>query len=402
MVELAQLVLEAKRKEDQAKQGNGRHSESNDGVYKHQSHHHDSAYAPGPDVSGQTGAGVPTAHKLDEVAAVSGGGRGSTTPNSPSSPTRQNGGTPKPSKPKHRSQASFDWFGDAQGSGSSGDSFARNASPSRYSRGKKEQGRSPGANSAPSGTANGTPNRWMSDGPMTSNSLTEDPEDLDDSQHEDASQSQSTTSGLRGAFTAEDKQRGMKALRQSSGESESEVLREPRARSASMGASGVRKSGEARRRARSSSLNRGTKSVRQTSGDETRSSALREEDGEGEWEDEERDAVGEPSRNKQANGGTGRKLGGLTNAAAGLFTAGGASGTSTPDNRSEHGEDGPSGNKRPGPQRRSSAWGAVKQKLAKNTNKPPKQKTGETLAGSELVAVSPSVRLCHISSRRLN
>jgi hypothetical protein len=117
---------------------------------------------------------------------------------------------------------------------------------------------------------------------------------------------------------------------------------------------------------------------------------LREEDGEGDWEDEERDTVSQPK--KRGSGGAGRKQNAWTAATAGLFGQqhGGASGTSTPDDRSERGEEAAGKSKRPGAQRRTSAWGAVKQKLVKPTNRAPKEKAGETLAGSELVAVSGS------------
>lgn len=227
--------------------------------------------------------------------------------------------------------------------------------------------------------------RWLSnDGER--NEVTEEPDHEDgegweDHDGDEDEPQQQKSVGLRGAFTAEDKQRGMKALRQGSADSESGPKQ--RNRSASLGA----------RAARSLSLKRGSKSARQASGDDGAADGQTER----EWEDEERDTVaasaGQDGRGGSKSAGAGKKgsawgtaaglLGGRSG--SGIGAAGHHSGTSTPDAGSDR-EDGAAPAKRPGQNRRGSAWGVVKQKLAK-TPKQPKSKTGETLAGSELIAV---------------
>lgn len=361
-----------------------------------------------PSTAGGTTGGIPEAHALASPSSP-------TSPTSPTSPhsffhstppqsplkktaTNTSSNTGSTPRPKHRSQASFDWFG----------TEGRDVSSAR-----EQIGRGSGRTESPGGGGTGPSNaaalrfpggaqprgitkKASHDGP-----LAESPMERSEDEAEDSDRLRGN--GLRGAFTAEDKMRGANALRQWSGDStdastggggggkKDKIKRKTRERSASMGA--VEGSSTGRSRSLSLSRNTKAKSVRHAGG----------EGDEADWEDEGRDqfAEGGPFA---PNGGVGspRKHSMWGGAAGFLAGRGGGdhSGTSTPDAASDREDGGQSlggehKTKRPMAQRRGSAWGVVRNKLGKG-GKPAKKKTGETLTGHELISVSLATprRLC--------
>ena len=315
------------------------------------------------------------------------------SPTSPASPTSPNG------RPKHRSQASFDWFGDRP-----------SRSPERMPRGSGRT-ESPGGGS--SGVSNAAAIRFPGEGRAKVSKksgevpLAESPMERSEDEDEAGEVGQEKTTevgrggkdgggGLRGAFTAEDKQRGAKALRQWSGDSDpsSKEREKDRRRSASMGASDREKEMPGSR-GRSLSLSRPSKakSTRTAQGPGTEDDT--------EWEDGNRDqfpsAPTSPGQKRSQPQATRKQS--LWGSLARTTGAGDHSGTSTPDGGSDNEAGTSGGERRPSQHRRGSAWGVVRSKLKtgsgseKDGSGKKKGKTGETLTGHELISVCFPMRL---------
>lgn len=357
--------------------------------------------------AGGTGGGVPEAHSLASPSSPTSPTSAtsthsffhSTPPQSPLKKTATNtssntGSTPRP---KHRSQASFDWFGTEGRDVSS----AREQIPRGSGRTESPGGGGTGpSNAAALRFPGGVQPRGITKTASHDTPLAESPMERSEDEMEESDRGRSN--GLRGAFTAEDKMRGANALRKWSGDDSTDASttggskkdkskRKMRERSASMGAV----EGASTGRSRSLSLSRNTKarSVRHTSGDGD----------EADWEDEGRDqfAEGGPFKAGSNGGGGPSRKHSMWGGAAGFLAGRGAgdhSGTSTPDAGSDREDGGHSSGgekgKRPMAQRRGSAWGVVRNKLGKS-GKPAKKKTGESLTGHELISVSST------TSRRL-
>ncbi|KAK4057861.1 Phospholipase D1 [Microbotryomycetes sp. JL221] len=300
-------------------------------------------------------------------------------------PSSSTGPTPQP-RPRHRSQASFDWFGDSQ-QGSSSSASSVYATPRTDTPGAQSRSGPAAAASGNwikhSGLANETkltesPSEERADFEWTKSPGGGDANGAASSTTPDRNQSYSSSGasgGLRGAFTLDDKQRGMRVLRGESTDSDG-MPSKPRRRSTSMDGP----SPTPRRARRSTSLgrerSRGT-TQRGLSGDDVNEY------------DENRDAFdGDADVARRKDGSGGPRKPSLWGGAANFFaTMGTGSGTNTPDDRSvQEGEDSEE-QKRATQQRKGSAWGVVRNKLAvgKQGNKS-KPKAGEALAGTELLA----------------
>lgn len=353
--------------------------------------------------AGTTGAGVPDAHPTSPTSPTSHSffHHTSTPPQSPLRKTHTNTSGTSSShntpRPKHRSQASFDWFGEA-GAGNARDNVGRGQGRTESPGGGGTGPSNAAALRFPGGGGGGGQHRGLNKTASHDTPFADSPIEQSENEEEEGQGEDKPTQGLRGAFTAEDKMRGANALRQWSGDDSSSSAggggksskKKQRERSASMGAVEA----EARGRSRSLSLNR--RGGKATS---VRQSGAHGGDGdEADWEDEGRDQFAEGGPVSPHPPGAARKHSMWGGAAGFLAGRGGGehSGTSTPaDARSMHdgGEDGQSSGgeqrKRPAAgQRRGSAWGVVRNKLGKASGpKAAKKKTGETLTGHELISV---------------
>lgn len=366
-------------------------------------------------VAGSTSSTVPEGRQSSSPTSFlhpsqpNGSGSHATPPHSPlrkqtsgssstaSSPAHAAAPTSK-GRPKHRSQASFDWFGEHP-----------SRSPERMPRGS-------GRTESPGGGSSGVSNaaalrfgeggrakvqkRFDGDVPLAESPM-ERSEDEDEAgevgqekTNEVGRQAGAEAGGLRGAFTAEDKERGAKALRKWSGDSPSDGAKgKDRRRSASMGASDREKEGQTRGRSLSLSRANKAKSTRTAGGGGDTTTAGEEET---DWEDENRDQFADSapqSPHNKRHGGQHRKQ----SLWGSLARSGGGeqSGTSTPEGGSDtEGGGGSGGERRPSQQRRGSAWGVVRSKLKtgsgseKDKEGKKKGKTGESLTGHELISVS--------------
>ncbi|GAA5922273.1 hypothetical protein JCM1841_001392 [Sporobolomyces salmonicolor] len=337
-------------------------------------------------------------------------------------------------RPKHRSQASFDWFGEFRAAGAL---EAKSMSPGRGGAAAMRRTDSPASRSSfasgnhlaplPPATPK-TPRRrgrTGSEGGLASDRFADQAQS---SESEDESAPREPKSALRGAFTAEDFERGMRKIKsgdtapdEAGGRKGGTRLQDKQSKSASHRGPSPRHPPSS---AASSIKNRlfrhhsagaaegpgGGLGVSSSSDGEGATStsagrarslhALAKGDGDGHGagaaeasDDEVRDQfdtnASSPtaSRRPTVAGASGSRMGSLWTSRGNFRSRGGGeSGASTPKNSDDEGATSPGpGTKRPPNIRRGSAWGVVKSRL-KGGEKKTEAKQGASLTGHELVS----------------
>ncbi|GAA5892364.1 hypothetical protein JCM5296_003579 [Sporobolomyces johnsonii] len=345
-------------------------------------------------------------------------------------------------RPKHRSQASFDWFGEFRADGGFD---ARSESPGRGGAAAMRRTDSPASGNTLSPLPPATPKtprrRAVRNGSgsggggggLSSDRLTEEPQS---SEWEDESAPREPRSALRGAFTAEDFDRGMRKIQSGDtggpdeggggGRKGGKKLQDKQSKGGvghrdpserhppESAASSVKKNRLFRPHSAGAAEGPGVSSssdgegATSTSAGRARSMhAGAEGDGDGAgagareaaaWEDEVRDqfdtnassptASRRPTVAGPAASGSGSRKGSLWTSRGNFrHRGGGESGASTPRDSDDEGATSPGpGAKRPPAQtRRGSAWGVVRSRL-KGGEKKNKAKQGASLTGHELIS----------------
>lgn len=356
-----------------------------DVVHKARKHHKEKQTITVDDVAGgTTGTGVPEAHKASDASSLTSRPADNTDlPSPPTSPLYQtstrNSSRSAHQRPKHRSQASFDWFADRPGDsvGQREGGGASGGPNGAWDRGESKAYNFVGMSSSKSRAP-------YFDSPLvqSEDEGEEEEEGTKPDKAKDEDEDGSKGNVLRGAFTTEDKMRGAKNMDE-----------EKRGRGASSRSGSSGPAEKSKKKKGSTTDDEGVAKGK----DKGKNVRMAGDEDDAEWVDENRDGFVEGSSTKrepgEKRGSGGARKQSLWGGAAGFLSGGkGAdqSGTSTPDAGSDRESTAPEKEKKtrpPNAQRRGSAWGVVRQKLGAK-EKPKKKKAGESLTGHELVAVS--------------